>query len=222
MIDDKFTEIDRDSLRKNFNQYTRKAFDMLPELAEPRILDIGCGSGVPTIELAKLSKGEIIGIDIDQSCLNKLMRKIKEEALTNRVKIIKCSLFNINFPDESFDILWAEGVITTIGFERGLKEWRRLLKPDGFLVVHDDIKDKDKKLNVISSCGYVLLNHFLLPEDAWWTEYYKPLKIKVNKLSNKYKNNPEILKALQKYQNEVEMAKNRTSVTSIFYILQKT
>ena len=43
---------------------------MLPELAKPRILDMGCGSGIPTLELARLSRGEAIGIDIDQPALD--------------------------------------------------------------------------------------------------------------------------------------------------------
>ena len=62
MSDDVLLEINLDHYRKNFLKYTKKAFQMLPKLDRPRILDIGCGSGVQTIELAKLSKGEIIGI----------------------------------------------------------------------------------------------------------------------------------------------------------------
>ncbi|MFX0204577.1 MAG: class I SAM-dependent methyltransferase [Candidatus Hodarchaeota archaeon] len=221
MTDDSFTEIDRDSFRKYFNQYTRKAFYMLPKLPKPRILDIGCGSGEPTIELAKLCDGEIIGIDIDQSRLNKLNNKIMAERLNNRVRTMNCSLFAIDFPDESFDILWAEGVIATIGYKRGLKEWRRLLKSGGFLVVHDDINDKDYKLNIIPSCGYKLLNHFILPKDAWWKLYYYPLEKKVNELCIKYRDNPKVLKKLQKYYDEVNRVKFVKRINSIFFIMQK-
>ncbi len=105
MSKDISNEINTDQFRKNFNKYTRKAFQMLPELEKPRILDIGCGSGVPTIELAKLSNGEIIGIDINQSLLDQLNRKIEEKGVSNRMKTIKCSLFEIDFPDERFDII---------------------------------------------------------------------------------------------------------------------
>ena len=41
------------------NRYTRKAFRLLPKLAKPRILDIGCGTGIPALELARLREGEI-------------------------------------------------------------------------------------------------------------------------------------------------------------------
>ena len=45
---------------------------MLPIIDKPRILDIGCGYGVPTLELARLSDGEITAIDTDQFLLDRL------------------------------------------------------------------------------------------------------------------------------------------------------
>jgi len=196
---------------------------MLPKLEKPRILDIGCGSGVPTIELARLSDGEIIGIDINQSLLDKLNRKIEEEGFSNRVKTVKCSLFEMDFPDESFDIIWAEGSISIIGFEKGLKEWNRLLKPNGFLVVHDEIKTVLNKLKKILGCGYQLINYFPLPKDAWWIEYYRLLEIRIRELSMKYNNDPEALKILKKHQNEINMVKkNPGDYGSAFYIVQKS
>ena len=59
----------KDRLRKHLLKYTRRAFRMLPPLEKPRILDIGCGSGVPSIVLARLSRGQVIGLDIDPSLL---------------------------------------------------------------------------------------------------------------------------------------------------------
>jgi len=35
-------------------------------MEKPRILDLGCGSGVPTLELSRLSQGQIVAVDIDQ------------------------------------------------------------------------------------------------------------------------------------------------------------
>ena len=222
MSKDLLSEINRDHFREQLSKYTRKAFQMLPEFERPRILDIGCGSGVPTLELAKLSNGEIVGIDVDQTLLDKLNRKIEKEGFSNRVKTRKCSLFEIDFLDESFDIIWTEGSIWTIGFEKGLKEWRQLLKPNGFLVVHDEIRTVSNKLKKIPSCGYKLINHFSLPEDAHWTEYYKPLEIRIKELCAKYKNNPESLQILRKHQNEIDMVKrNPKEYSSAFYIMQK-
>jgi len=193
---------------------------LLPELDKPHILDVGCGLGVPTIELAKLSEGEVVGLDIDQSLLDELNRKIKREGLSNYVTTGKCSMFEMDFPDESFNIIWAEGSISVIGFERGLKEWRRLLKPDGFLVVHAETKNMSNKLKKIPSYGYNLFNQFSLPEDAHWTEYYRPLEIRIKELQAKYKNNPGALQMLRKHQNEIDMVKrNPRKYSSAFYIM---
>jgi ubiquinone/menaquinone biosynthesis C-methylase UbiE len=211
-----------DSFRDCFNKYTRKAFQALPELEKPRILDIGCGSGVPTMELAKLSDGEIIGIDIDQDLLDSFSRKIEQEGLTNRVKAIKCSLLDIKFPDNSFDIIWAEGSITTLGVEKSLRGWSRLLKPKGFLVIHDEIKHFFEKRHLVASCGYKLIEHFSLPEEAWWEEYYCPLEIRIKKLYKKYSNDPDALEVLNIHQNEVDMVKaSPKSFQSVFCIMQK-
>ncbi len=222
MSKDLLFEMYLDHFRENFNKYTRKAFRLLPELENPRILDIGCGSGVATIELAKLSNGEIIGIDIDQSLLDKLNRKIDEKGFSNRMKALKCSLFEIDFPDDSFDIIWSEGSIFIIGFETGLKEWSRLLKTNGFLVVHDARKNISNKLKKIPNYGYKLINYFSLPEDVWWTEYYNPLEKRIKELRKKYDNDPETLKIFKKHQNEIDMVKkNSKDYSSIFYIMQK-
>ena len=222
MPNDLLVEIDQDRFRERLNKYTKRAFQMLPKLEKPRILDIGCGSGVPTVELAKLSDGKIIGIDSNQSLLDKLDRKIEEEDLSDRVKTVRCSLYEMDFPDESFDIIWAEGAIWIIGFEKGLKEWRRLLEPKGFLVIHDENKTVSNELKKIPSYGYKLINHFSLPEDAWWMEYYKPLEARIKELYIKYKDNLEALKILRKYQNEIDVVKrNPKKHISAFYVMQK-
>jgi ubiquinone/menaquinone biosynthesis C-methylase UbiE len=211
-----------EDLRASFIKYTRKAFQTLSTLDKPRILDVGCGSGAPTIELAKMSDGEVIAIDIDQSSLDKLGRKIEKERLSNRVKIINMSLFNLDFPEESFDVIWCEGAISPIGFERALKEWRRFLKVNGFMVLHDDINNKDNKLKFILECGYDLIEFFQLPDNAWWVQYYGPLEKRINDMLEKHSNHPEILGDLNRFQKEIDMYKRDPSAfRSIFYIMQK-
>ena len=55
MSADLLLEIGRDQFRERFSKYTILAFQMLPKIKSPHILDVGCGSGIPTIVLAKLS-----------------------------------------------------------------------------------------------------------------------------------------------------------------------
>ncbi|MCK4396076.1 class I SAM-dependent methyltransferase [candidate division WOR-3 bacterium] len=222
MTIDILKEIHKDLFRENFNKYTRKAFQMLPEMDKPRILDIGCGSGAPTMELASLSNGQIIGLDVDQSSLDELNKKIEKVGLSDRVRTVRCSMFEIDFANESFDIIWAEGSISTIGFKSGLMEWRRFLKTNGFLVVHDDIENITDKLKQIPGCGYVPLGHFLLPEDVWCTEYYEPLEKRINELRTKYSDNPKAHKILDKEQQEIDMVKkNPEKYGSMFFVMQK-
>jgi len=218
----KLFEIEIDQLRERFIKYTKLAFQLLPRIDNPHILDIGCGSGIPTIALAKLSEGKIKGIDTDQSLLDRLDKRSQEEELTNQVDTKQCSLFDIDFPNETFDIVWAEGSIWIIGFKKGLEKWRRLLKPKGFLVVHDSIKTAFNELDMLSSLGYRLINHFELPEDAWLKEYAIPLGRLIKEQRKKSKD-AETLKMLNRYQNEVNMIKrNPTDHVSAFYIMQKS
>jgi ubiquinone/menaquinone biosynthesis C-methylase UbiE len=209
--------------RASFLKYTRAAFLRLLQIEKPRILDIGCGSGIPAIELAKLSDGEVIGIDIDQSCIDEFNRKIKEEALSNRVKAINLSLFEMNFPDETFDVIWVEGYFRTIGFERALKQWRRLLKHNGYLVIHYPTRHVADSLSRLPQCGYRLEDTVLLPADAWWTEFYKPLEEKMGDLLHKYAHSSDALKLLKQYKSEMNMVKkNPCNFSSAFYIMKKT
>jgi len=222
MTEETILQIDKDLLRESLSKYTRKAFHILPELDKPRILDVGCGSGVPTMELAKLSNGQIIGLDVNQPSLDRLKRKIEKAGLSNRVKVMKCSMVDMDFPNESFDIIWAEGSIAVVGFKRGLKEWRQFLKPNRFLAVHDEIGDITEKLKQISSCGYDLLEYFTLNDDTWWMEYYAPLEKRINEIRIKHANDPKALAVLDEEQREIDMfKKNPGRYCSVFFIMKK-
>jgi len=214
--------MDRDIVRRRLLKYTRKAFWMLPKSDKPRILDIGCGSGAPTMELARLGQGEVIGIDIDQPALDKLMKKIREAGFSNRVQVVNCSLLDMVFRDESFDIIWSEGSIFVIGFKKGIQEWKRFLKPNGFMVIHDEKGNVEEKLEQISNCGYKLLGYFILSEDTWWTEYFAPLEKLIAKSQTSYTDDPQTLEELHQSQRELEMFKNNPERnSSVYFVIQK-
>ena len=212
----------RDKIRKRLLKYTRKAFRMLPQMDRPRILDIGCGSGIPTLELARLSQGEVVAIDIDQPALDEFNRKIKEAGLTDRVQAVNWSMFDMDFPDESFDIIWSEGSIYAIGFERGLREWKRFLKPVGFIVVHDEQGNVKEKLEQISNCSYDLLGYFILSKETWWAEYFAPLEKWIAESGTRYTNDPKILEELRQAQIEFDMFnKNPERNSSVCFVMKK-
>lgn len=218
-----YHDLQEDQLRARFLQYTRQAFQLLPRLDHPRILDIGCGTGVPTLELARLSTGLVIGVDIDQACLDELARKAASAGLAGRVTALNQSLFQLEFPDKSFDLLWAEGSIATIGFERGLREWRRLLKPAGFMGIHDELGDLAQKLRAIQGCGYELLGQVVIPGETWWREYYEPLERRITALRDRYRQDPAARAALAAEEREVELVKSHPEqYASVFLVLQKS
>jgi len=215
-------QIDRDFVRRNLLKYTRQAYQMLPLLDKPRILDIGCGSGVPTIELAKLSDGEVTALDNDQDELNKLAERLKQEGLTDRIKILNSSIPKMNFPAESFDIIWAEGSIFVLGFRKSLEKWGEFLKPNGFIVFHDDAIDAEAKLKLIPVCGFDPIGHFMISRETWWSEYYVPLENKIKEIIDNYQDDPKRLINIKKDQQEIEAFKNNTnSWSSVFFIMQK-
>ena len=195
------------------------------------------------MELARLSDGHVTGMDIHQPYLDRLSQKIEEAGLSDRVEAMNCSMFEMPFSDESFDIIWAEGSIYLIGFERGLLEWRRFIKPHGFLVLHEmawlrpeppqEISDYWKELypgiktvagnvELIPNCGFDLIGHFTLPEDAWWTEYYGPLEDRIRSLRDKYVDDTEALATLDEEQQEIDMyRKYQQWYGSVFFVMQK-
>jgi ubiquinone/menaquinone biosynthesis C-methylase UbiE len=152
-------------------------------------------------------------------------------------------MFDMQFPDESFDIIWAEGSIYIIGFARGLTEWQRLIKPKGFLAVHEmtwlrpdppqeiyeywkefypEIKTVAGNIDLITKCGYILLGQFTLPEDAWWIEYYSPLEERIKILREKYNNDAKALAILDNEQREIDMYKKYYQwYGSVFFVMQK-
>jgi len=71
-LNELFFEIHRDLPREGpgRDRYTKRAYRMLPPMTAPHVLDIGCGPGGPTMALAKLCAGEVIGSEIAETELN--------------------------------------------------------------------------------------------------------------------------------------------------------
>lgn len=213
---------EKDAVRGRLNKFTRRAFQMLPKLDRPRILDIGCGSGIPTMQLAVLSNGHITALDIDQASINGLAKKIERAGLSGRVETVRASMFAMDFLEQSFDIIWAEGSIHVTGFAKGLREWGKLLRPGGFLAVHDELGNTAEKLEQISECGYELLGYFELDEDTWRKEYFAPLKKLIDQNRTQKAVDPGVMALLEREQQDLDFFKEHPDrCCSVFFVMRK-
>ena len=176
-------DIDRvlrvEELRRRCLEYSRKAYRLLPQFENPRILDIGCGQGQQTMELAYLSESEVIGIDIDKAAISKLRQRIDELCLGDRIKVFHVSLLDNQFNENSFDLLWEEGVFHLLDESKSLPECWRLLKPDGYLVMHETTLWFDNVKEKLREFSFRLMDQLMLPKHFWWTDYGAPLEERI-------------------------------------------
>ena len=225
------------------NKSTKKAYNLLKGLPEnPRILDIGCGPGMQTIELAKLSGAQIIALDFHQPFLEQLKKSAKTENVSDKIKAVKGDMFTLEFEDKSFDLIWSEGAIFVIGFEKGLREWKRLLTPRGYVVVSEmcwlrpDLPDEIVKfmknvypviktvegnLDVVKRSGYHIVDSFVLPSRSWWDNYYDWIEPKLPSMKTKYKYDEASLQFIACEETEIEMFRKYSDYYGyVFYIMQ--
>jgi SAM-dependent methyltransferase len=104
---------------------------------------------------------------------------------------------SLPFEADSLDAIWSEGAIYNIGFENGVRRWRQYLKPGGILAVSEltwltanrpaeleahwsahypEVGTASSKLVVLERNGYAPLGYFVLPENCWLENYYRPLQ----------------------------------------------
>lgn len=246
-MDNIFFEIHGDIPREGPGdaESTRRAFSMLTQLpSDPAILDVGSGPGMQTLELAKICNGAITALDNNGEFLDELEQRAQGEDLDGKIKTTHGSMFSMPFDDESFDLIWSEGAIFIIGFEEGLKEWKRFLKPGGYMAVthiswlKSDIRHEpqafwsqaypkglrsvDEELKIAANAGYKEVGHFTLPESAWWNDYYTPLENKLPPLREKYKDNSAALARIEDTQQEINLYRKCSDYYGyVFYVLQK-
>jgi SAM-dependent methyltransferase len=213
----------KDRLRGRLLKYTRRAFRLLPPLTRPRILDVGCGNGIPTLELARLSRGQVIALDRDPVLLEEVVRKAAQAGLSNRIAVVRAEIPEMEFAPASFDIIWAEGSIDAVGFRRGLGEWKALLKSKGFLVVHDEKGNVEGKLKDISRCHYELIRCFIIEEDVWRREYFAPLAKLVRDTQIRFGREPEVARVLRQARREIDwFLRNPGRSSSAFFVMRNS
>lgn len=113
------------------------ARSLLPEVQGRWVLDAGCGTGLITERLADDigSWGQVVGIDISPKMLEKARLRLADR---RNITLAQASLDEVQSRDRSFDVVVCVNVLRHVDdLSPVLREWRRVLKPDGEVVLLD-------------------------------------------------------------------------------------
>ncbi|HXX02947.1 MAG TPA: class I SAM-dependent methyltransferase, partial [Xanthobacteraceae bacterium] len=112
----------------------REAAIAAAERVGGRILEVGVGTGISLPHYSRACR--LCGIDISEMMLRKAQERVAEQGLTNVEGLWVMDAENLSFPDDSFDVVVAQYVVTTApNPEATLDEFARVLKPGGEIVL---------------------------------------------------------------------------------------
>ncbi len=180
---------------ENVSNHLISRINELPE--NPRIADIGCGTGAGALFLAERFKTRVRAVDLSQEFLNELTSRAKKRGLEHLIEPIAGDMGNLGWEPGSIDLLWSEGAAYNLTFEGALKAWRPLMANDGIAVISElcyftneipePVRDywqkaypaigtESENAEHVKSAGFEILNIHRLPSKAWWDNYYGPLR----------------------------------------------
>lgn len=226
------------------DELTLNALETIKTKINPeRILDLNAGNGQQTFVLAKKTNAIINALDNNDSIEEKLENESNGLDIASRIFCFDADLHELPFEEKEFDLIWCEGSIFIIGFEKGLKYWKTILKENGFMAITElnwlkndlpqEIADFwkhgypgminiDENLSLIEKLGFEVLEHFVLPESAWWDEYYTPLENRLEIFRKNNMNQKSEMDTINYVQTEIEMyRKYKDYYGYVFYIIQQ-
>ncbi|MBS3758798.1 MAG: methyltransferase domain-containing protein [Desulfobacterales bacterium] len=217
---------------------------MIDREAPLKVADIGCGTGASTILLARLLNARITAVDFLQDFLDVLVQRAESAGVANKISSLARSMDDLPFADEELDIIWSEGAIYNIGFEKGVADWRRFLKSGGLLVASEitwltdsrpaelqkhwdreypEINVASAKIRVLEKHGFSPVGYFVLPEHCWLEEYYRPIQAKFEDFLNRNGNTEEALEIVTAEQKEIDLYERyKAHISYGMYIAKKT
>jgi SAM-dependent methyltransferase len=146
--------------------------------------------------------------------------------LYEKITTLACSMDNLPFGDDAYDVIWSEGAIYNIGFEKGVTDWKRFLKVGGLLVVSEitwitssrpeelqkywedeypEIDIASSKIGVLEKNGYSPIGYFVLPEHCWLDNYYRPMQESFKDFLRRNGNNEDARAIVDAENREIEM-----------------
>ena len=192
----------------------------------PRVLDIACGPGMQTMDLAAmLPAAQITAVDMHGPFLEELRRRVQAAGAENRIEAVQADMAALPFAPGSFDLIWCEGAAYIMGVGNALRAWRSLLRPGGKLALteavwlkpdppepvrrcwaeYPDMRNIEFNRKLVSDCGYELLGDFVLPDAAWWDDYYGPMEKRLLELAPKYAGDPVAMAILEENNSELKL-----------------
>ncbi|MDG5767466.1 class I SAM-dependent methyltransferase [Balneolales bacterium ANBcel1] len=220
-----------------------KALEMCAGLPEaPKVLDMGCGTGAQTCYLAEMTGGTILAMDNHTPFIEQLNAVIAKKGFSGRVKAQIGDMARPELPPEHFDLIWSEGALYSVGLDTSLPVCHKLLRPGGRLVFTEAIWRKDdppaelkagfeadyptmgrleEAIRRVTECGFELIGHFMLPDEAWWDDFYTPMKARIQELRTKYAGEPAILSIVDEMAREPELHKRYSDYYAYEYIVAR-
>lgn len=190
------------------------------------IADIGCGTGASTLMLARLLNAKITAVDFLQGFLDVLVSRAESNGVDEKITPLCAAMENLPFEDEQFDVIWSEGAIYNIGFEKGVAEWKRYLKPGGLFVASEitwltsarpselqdhwnneypEIDTASAKIKVLEDIGFIPIGYFVLPEHCWLDNYYEPMRKSFDGFLSRNKNSEGARAIVEAERHEIEL-----------------
>ena len=151
-------------------------------------------------------------------------------------------MLDMDFEENTFDIIWSEGALYFMGFQNGLKRSRQLLKNGGFLGVteivylvndppaplihyfereYPDIKTVQDKIDLIQNERFFLISNFTLPKSSWLDSFYLLMQEQLIRLNRKYQGNEIASGIFEEMKNEINLYKKFSDFYGYeFFIMQ--
>ncbi len=219
---------------------TKRALEIagsFPERAQ--VLDVGCGPGRHTMQLARLLPSAIItALDNHEPYLREVQRRAADIGAFNRITAVEGDMRDLPAEAGSLDLIWCEGAAYIMGFENALRAWKPFLAPDGRIAVSEPVwlrsdppretveffaeypamRDAQACRDIAAACGYRLLGDFMLPEQDW-LNYYEPLEARISALRGKYAGDEAARIVLDKCQAEIDDFRKHTEYYGYLFLV---
>jgi len=118
--------------------WRRHALREIVDGSAQRILDVACGTGDSTISIAKAAGegSEVTGVDISEGMMALVEGKAAKAGVSDRIRLQVADGEALPYEERTFDrVTCAFGIRNFEHKEKGLSEFRRVLKPGGKAVI---------------------------------------------------------------------------------------